>query len=256
VAKRVRIHVLDGSSDRMASDRVLSLGAEFIAEGLELGEAALVIATEPQHTGLLRRLDEMRLDLAGLQRIGQLTVVDIQSLFDDVIIDGFPDETLFATRVGALIEQSQRACSTPLVRIFSGMVEWLWHQQRRAALQIEAYFYGLARTHAFSLLCAHAMGERAERARRIGGTIVDAVAINGTGSRSVSSSADRRLSVRQRDVLHRAALGHANKDIANALGISVRTVEAHKAHAMRKLGFVERADIVRFAVEQGWLTDL
>ena len=41
--------------------------------------------------------------------------------------------------------------------------------------------------------------------------------------------------------------------IAEQLHLSVKTVEAHKANAMRKLGLRGRIDIVKYAVLQGWL---
>lgn len=63
------------------------------------------------------------------------------------------------------------------------------------------------------------------------------------------------LSQRESQVLRRAASGHANKDIAEALRISVKTVEAHKANAMRKLRITDRSGLVRYAVMQGWLQD-
>ena len=45
----------------------------------------------------------------------------------------------------------------------------------------------------------------------------------------------------------------ASQDAAKELGLSVKTVEAHKANAMRKLGLTGRIDIVKYAVLQGWL---
>lgn len=63
------------------------------------------------------------------------------------------------------------------------------------------------------------------------------------------------LSERETEVLRQIAWGYSNKEIAARLDISVKTVEAHKANAMRKLDFTSRLDIVRFAVLQGWLED-
>ena len=57
-------------------------------------------------------------------------------------------------------------------------------------------------------------------------------------------------------MLRRTAAGHSNKDIASALDISIKTVEVHKAKAMRRLGLRDRADVVRFAVMRGWLQEL
>lgn len=65
-----------------------------------------------------------------------------------------------------------------------------------------------------------------------------------------------RISDRETEVLRRMALGHSNKEIAAALDIAVKTVEVHKANAMRKLGLRGRIDVVRFAVLQGWLQEL
>jgi DNA-binding NarL/FixJ family response regulator len=63
------------------------------------------------------------------------------------------------------------------------------------------------------------------------------------------------LSDREAEVLRLIASGHSNKEIAATLSLSVKTVEAHKANAMRKLELKGRIDIVRFAVLQGWLRD-
>lgn len=64
-----------------------------------------------------------------------------------------------------------------------------------------------------------------------------------------------RLTDREQAVLRRAALGHSNKDIATALGIALKTVEVHKANAMRKLELRNRNEMVRWAALHGWLQD-
>jgi DNA-binding NarL/FixJ family response regulator len=61
------------------------------------------------------------------------------------------------------------------------------------------------------------------------------------------------LSEREAEVLRLIASGYSNKEIAGRLSLSVKTVEAHKANAMRKLGLSGRIDIVKYAVLQGWL---
>jgi two-component system response regulator NreC len=57
------------------------------------------------------------------------------------------------------------------------------------------------------------------------------------------------------EVLRLIALGYSNKEIGTRLELSVKTVEAHKANAMRKLNMRGRIDIVRYAILQGWLED-
>jgi DNA-binding NarL/FixJ family response regulator len=64
-----------------------------------------------------------------------------------------------------------------------------------------------------------------------------------------------QLSPRETEVLRLIAWGNTNKEIASRLDLSVKTVEAHKANGMRKLGFRGRIDIVRYALLQGWLHD-
>ena len=64
-----------------------------------------------------------------------------------------------------------------------------------------------------------------------------------------------RLTEREQSVLRRAALGHSNKEIATALGIALKTVEVHKANAMRKLELRNRNEMVRWAALHGWLQD-
>ena len=61
------------------------------------------------------------------------------------------------------------------------------------------------------------------------------------------------LSERESEVLRLIASGYSNKEIASRLALSVKTVEAHKANAMRKLDLTGRIDIVKYAILQGWL---
>ena len=59
------------------------------------------------------------------------------------------------------------------------------------------------------------------------------------------------LSERERDIVHLLALGHTNQEIGKKLFISVRTVDTHRAHIMRKLQLETRAELVMFALANG-----
>ena len=72
---------------------------------------------------------------------------------------------------------------------------------------------------------------------------------------AAKKSADDPLSDREREVLKLLALGHTNQEIAKELFISVRTAETHRAHIMRKLGLGTRADLVRYALANGYLEE-
>lgn len=60
-----------------------------------------------------------------------------------------------------------------------------------------------------------------------------------------------RLSQREREVLHYLALGFTNKQAADKLFLSVKTVETYKSRLMSKLGLHNRAELVRFAMQSG-----
>ena len=59
------------------------------------------------------------------------------------------------------------------------------------------------------------------------------------------------LTPREREVLQLIAEGYTNQGIANELYISVKTVEAHKAHIMSKLHARNRTDLIRYAIRKG-----
>jgi len=70
------------------------------------------------------------------------------------------------------------------------------------------------------------------------------------------TAAGEELSDREAAVVRLTACGHGNKEIAAQLDISIKTVETYKARALEKLSLHSRADLVRYAVERGWLQGL
>jgi DNA-binding NarL/FixJ family response regulator len=58
----------------------------------------------------------------------------------------------------------------------------------------------------------------------------------------------QRLTPREREILQLLAEGKSNKDVANLLGISVNTAEAHRANIMLKLGLHSLAELVHYAI--------
>ena len=81
----------------------------------------------------------------------------------------------------------------------------------------------------------------------MGGYAVRTTSLRGEGKKELSS--------RETEVLKLIAFGFSNKEIATRMQLSVKTVEAHKANAMRKLGITGRIDIVKYAILQNWLQD-
>jgi DNA-binding NarL/FixJ family response regulator len=60
---------------------------------------------------------------------------------------------------------------------------------------------------------------------------------------------------REREILVLVAKGHSNKVIARALSRSVKTVEKHRANLMRKLNLHNVADVTRYAIQNGLLSE-
>jgi two-component system, NarL family, response regulator NreC len=85
--------------------------------------------------------------------------------------------------------------------------------------------------------------------------VTEKVTANYIGRRDRQRATPDDISEREAEVLRLIAWGHSNKEVAERLEISVKTVEAHKANCMRKLGLQSRVDIIRYAVLRGWLTD-
>ena len=79
--------------------------------------------------------------------------------------------------------------------------------------------------------------------------------VRDTGRRKAHDEAHRHherlaaLTTRERDVFERIVAGRLNKQIADELGISLRTVKVHRAHLMEKLGVATAAELGRFAGE-------
>jgi DNA-binding NarL/FixJ family response regulator len=63
------------------------------------------------------------------------------------------------------------------------------------------------------------------------------------------------LSEREVEVAKLTAAGHGNKEIAVRLDLSVKTVETYRARSLEKLGLKSRAELVRYAFQQGWFQD-
>lgn len=66
-------------------------------------------------------------------------------------------------------------------------------------------------------------------------------------------SRGKALTRRELDVLRLLAKGNTNRQIADLLDLSVRTVESHRANLMGKLGLVSRVELVNYAEEHGLL---
>jgi len=82
---------------------------------------------------------------------------------------------------------------------------------------------------------------------------VSSMVLNGFLTPGEASALEReapgsRLTAREREIVQLVAEGKTSKEIATALGVSVKTVEAHRENIMRKLNFHSVSELVRYAV--------
>jgi DNA-binding NarL/FixJ family response regulator len=88
---------------------------------------------------------------------------------------------------------------------------------------------------------------------RLAGFVLDAFAGQG-GAPAVSDPELDQLTAREREVLRHIARGYMYKEIAQRLGISAKTVEAHVSAVLRKLQLSNRHELSRWAVQRGWVS--
>jgi DNA-binding NarL/FixJ family response regulator len=77
------------------------------------------------------------------------------------------------------------------------------------------------------------------------------VAVEGFLHPSAEAEPTGRLTPREREIVRLLAIGKSNKEVASALNISVKTVEAHRANIMHKLNLPSFADLVHYAIRTG-----
>jgi DNA-binding NarL/FixJ family response regulator len=122
----------------------------------------------------------------------------------------------------------------------------------RSLMDAGASGYVLKRSAASELL-------RAIEAVTEGGIYLDSSIagqlVSKLGQRKAALAPSAALSEREREVVRYVAHGYSNKEIATKLDVSVKTVETYRYRATEKLGLNSRAELVRYAIDQGWLAD-
>ncbi|MFO7772952.1 MAG: response regulator transcription factor [Dehalococcoidia bacterium] len=120
------------------------------------------------------------------------------------------------------------------------------------ALQAGTSAYVVKKSVALELV--QAVREACVGRRYLGPSLADVV-VDAYLEKAESGPADPYdlLSNREREVLHLAAHGHSNAEIAERLFISRRTVETHRANAMRKLNLNNQTELLRYALQRGIL---
>ena len=120
-----------------------------------------------------------------------------------------------------------------------------------ATLRAGADGYVLKEAHSSELLTAirHVLAGRQYLSPSIPGTIIDRL-LEGEKASTIRSAWET-LTQREREILKLVAEGYRNKEIADLLCISVKTVEKHRANLMEKLDLHDAASLTALAAEKG-----
>lgn len=190
--------------------------------------------------------DDRRFEIVGEASDGIAALSAAERLHPDVVVLDVSIPGLNGAQVARRLKSSQ-----PDVRTLALTV----HEEGgylRSLMDAGASGYVLKRSAPAELLRAiEVIGE--------GGTYLDSSIasqlVGRLGQKRAVDEPSAALSEREREVVQMVAHGYSNKEIAEKLGVSVKTIETYRYRATDKLGLHGRADLVRYAIDQGWLAD-
>lgn len=179
---------------------------------------------------------------------GEAALRQVEALRPDVLVTDMPMPKLNGAQAARLVRQR-----CPDVHVLPLTV----HEERGYVSQLlkaGASGYVLKRTAANDLLRAiRTVAEgRVYLDPLVAGKVVDSFV--GRSTPAVGGGTGEALSDRETEVLVLVAQGYSKRGIAGKLTISVKTVEPYKPRLMDKLGLRSRADAVRYALREGWLS--
>ncbi len=188
------------------------------------------------------------MEVVGEAANGQIAVVLTKDLQPDIVV---MDVTMPEMNGLKATERLRNVCPDTKILMLTRHTEEGYLQE---LLRAGASGYVLKQSVATELI-------NGIRAVAAGGKYLDPAitgkVIGGYANRRIQAKGEdgEVITDREAEVLRLVAWGFSNKEIAAKLSISVKTVEAHKTNAMKKLEMRSRIDIVRYAILQGWLQE-
>jgi len=188
---------------------------------------------------------EPDLKVVGQASDGEEAVHKVGKLRPDIVVMDLSMPVMDGVQATQAIKQAYPEIKVVILTVDEGK------SQIRRVIQAGASGYVVKRSAAEELI-------QALRTVAVKGVYLDTIAaakLLGPAKPSrVAESKVAVLSDREAEVIQLIALGFANKEIAAQLELSVKTVETFKTRSMEKLGLRSRVDIVRYAVDHGWLS--
>lgn len=150
-----RSHLVKFYEDDVALTR--EAGA-YLMQGLQKGEALILVATPDHRDLLLSDLEAAGADPDMLMAEKRLRVLDAKEILDRLILNGDVDPDRFRTVVGGVVDETLNAAGASRVRAYGEMVDLLWDQgELFTALRLEAQWEDLIRMRPITLLCGYRM---------------------------------------------------------------------------------------------------
>jgi DNA-binding NarL/FixJ family response regulator len=191
----------------------------------------------------LRRMLEPEFDVVGLVSNGQELVALAQQFSPDVII---ADITMPAMN-GIDAATQLRAQGNSSKIIFLTMHRDVAYARRA----MEAGASGYLLKHSVSSELTSAIKEVLQGRTYVTPMIAGDLLESYRDADLAAGKPAKRLTTRQREVLQLVAEGRSAKEVARALGISVRTAEAHKAKILETLELSNTTELVQYAIRNG-----
>ena len=178
----------------------------------------------------------------GFDTIRTVAETDIDVLLLDVAMPGLP---------GAKVAEEVLKCKPNLAIVVLTMHEDEYYLQQFFRLGVRAYV--LKKSTGTDVVQAIRAAQRGKQ--YIDPALANLVISSYVGRQPAKQKTGRLDTVtpRELEVLTLLAYGHTNAEIAEKLCISERTVETHRTNIMTKMEFKSRAELVRFAIDNGLL---
>jgi len=184
------------------------------------------------------------IEVVGEAEDGQEALGLLESLAPDVLVVDIAMPRMNGIQAAGQIRE--RGLATRVVILSMHSDETLVRQ----AVHVGASGYLLKRSVAEELPLAVRAAHRGELylSPAVGAIVADLLS---SPNRTSETSVLDRLSAREREVLQLVVEGHTNKEVAQFLHLSAKTVEKHRASLMAKLGANDLAGLVRMAIKHG-----
>lgn len=136
---------------------------DFLEAGLRRGNSVLVVAARPRVDQLSERLLAAKLHPKSLASSGQLAVITVDQLIEELTADGLPEWSEFRAILAPILSRLQPFGHG--TRIYSELAGKLWESDKTdAAVRIEEFWNALAGAYPFSLYCGYNMDTHSEHA--------------------------------------------------------------------------------------------